>query len=168
MFSRTFLLSLLGGVLMLGSSARSQQSESDRSLERQREAVIQRRQSLARTRASLDETLILWQDGHSGQIFDVRFSPDGRDVLTWGSDGRVVIWDAGTGIDLFNLDGHERYVTSAQFSSDGTRIVTASWDKTARIWEIPPTGQGLIDYAYKIKPRDLTDDERREFELEEN
>ncbi len=44
-------------------------------------------------------------------------------------------------------------------------MVTASRDKTARLWRVLPAGQGLIDYARDIVPRELSLEENKRFFL---
>jgi WD40 repeat protein len=78
------------------------------------------------------EMLIL--TGHSNKVTDIRFSPDGRRVVTASYDN-ARIWDALTGKQLLALDGHTSSVKTAAFSPDGRRVITASNDNTARIWD---------------------------------
>lgn len=70
---------------------------------------------------------------HGAAVTSVAFSPDGRRLVTAGSDGRAHIWDEDGGHQV--LVGHTRQVWSAAMTPDGTRVVTASTDGTARIWD---------------------------------
>ncbi|MGH8898173.1 MAG: NACHT and WD repeat domain-containing protein [Egibacteraceae bacterium] len=72
---------------------------------------------------------------HTGSVRSVDFSPDGRLVVTVGTDGTARTWNATTGERLAVLGDHVLILT-ARFSPDGSRVVvTASADKTARVWD---------------------------------
>src|SRR5688500_3978604 len=78
---------------------------------------------------------ILVLKGHTRDLANAAFSPDGKKVVTASSDGTARIWDSATGAVLATLSGHEEAVRSAAFSPDGARVVTASRDGSARIWD---------------------------------
>jgi WD40 repeat protein/DNA-binding transcriptional ArsR family regulator len=74
--------------------------------------------------------------GHRGAVFHVRWSPDGKHLVTSSNDRTAMIWNAdGTG-PFAVLRGHEGWVWDAEFSPDGVHVVTATRDKTARVWDV--------------------------------
>ncbi len=77
---------------------------------------------------------------NAAYVFQVAFSPDGRRVLTAGSDSTAQVWDTTTGDRALPPLRHTAPVQFAAFSSDGRWIVTASWDQTTRVWDAR-TGQ---------------------------
>jgi WD40 repeat protein/serine/threonine protein kinase len=71
-------------------------------------------------------------------LLDARFSPDGARVgaaVATPSSGRVILWDATTGLVDGQLKGHAGAVIKLAFSPDGRRIATASHDRTAKVWD---------------------------------
>ena len=71
--------------------------------------------------------------GHARQVTSVRFSLDGRLVVTASRDTTARIWDAKSGTLLQTLRGHFGAVNDAEFSADGRWVVTAG-PSTAGIW----------------------------------
>ncbi|MCL4507521.1 MAG: hypothetical protein M1140_16105, partial [Chloroflexi bacterium] len=89
-----------------------------------------------------------------GQMFNrARFSPDGRRVVTAGSDSDAQVWDARSGELIQRLQGHASGLWDADFSSDGRYVVTASRSGSVRAWdldsgEVWPLARGHGDSAY--------------------
>ncbi|KAJ7592941.1 hypothetical protein C8J56DRAFT_486120 [Mycena floridula] len=78
--------------------------------------------------------LVLRFGQHIGRTFSVKYSPDGKWVISGYIDGSVRIWDAENGNIVAVLGGHQSSIRSVQFSHDGTRLVSGSRD-TLRIWD---------------------------------
>ena len=80
---------------------------------------------------------------HDGPVTIVRFSPDGRTLLTATHSPRpaardreaAYLWDAVTGRLIGHPMEHLDNLLGAEFSPDGALVVTASDDNTARVWD---------------------------------
>jgi len=74
-------------------------------------------------------------NGHTGGVYSVAFSNDGRRIISGSHDKSVRVWDAARGKELNVLNGHTGAVRSIAFSNDGTRIVSGSLDQSVRVWD---------------------------------
>jgi WD40 repeat protein len=80
------------------------------------------------------------------------FSSDGRRVVTGGTDGAIVVWDAVTGRETITLEGHKQAVL-ALVATPGLELYSAGIDGTVKLWE------GLDPGPFKAKP--LAADDRQ-------
>lgn len=73
-------------------------------------------------------------EGHDGAVTSVKFSWDGKRLISGALDNTVRVWDASSGKEQNVLRGHSGSVTSVAISGDGSCIVSGSEDKTVRLW----------------------------------
>jgi WD40 repeat protein/tRNA A-37 threonylcarbamoyl transferase component Bud32 len=84
--------------------------------------------------------------GHSGCVWGVAFSPDGKRLASAGGSymgktpGEVKIWDMHTAQELCTLRGHTQVVFGVSFSLDGRRLATAGRDGL-KIWDGTPLAE---------------------------
>jgi WD40 repeat protein len=81
-------------------------------------------------------TLVRSLKGHAYTIYDLAFSPDGKQLASASQDNTVRIWNVETGESERILQGHEAAVHGIAWSPDGRQVVSGSLDKTARIWSV--------------------------------
>ena len=67
-------------------------------------------------------------------MLSLKFSRDGRRVVTACEDGKVRVYSVGDWKLLHTLGGHQGPVHWAEFSRDGKSIASAGEDKTVRVW----------------------------------
>jgi WD40 repeat protein len=73
-------------------------------------------------------------DGHTKQVRDIGYSPDGQWLVTASEDHTARIWRAATGKSVAVLP-HEAEVIMAMFSPRGQWIVTGTEDRVVRVWD---------------------------------
>jgi WD40 repeat protein len=67
-------------------------------------------------------------------LFCLAFSPDGKTVVTGGTEPVIKRWNATTGELIGKLEGHTDQVHALTFSADGRRLASAGRDKLVLIW----------------------------------
>jgi WD40 repeat protein len=75
--------------------------------------------------------------GHTGIVFELAFSPDGRQLASSSRfmDRAARVWEVGPGSSPVLLRDHTSYVYPVAYSPDGAWIASGSWDGTVRVWD---------------------------------
>ncbi|KAE9364323.1 WD domain-containing protein [Stipitochalara longipes BDJ] len=71
---------------------------------------------------------------HTGEVWQVQFSHDGKRLASCGLDGTVIIWDVESWDVLQSLAHSEGGICSLAWSPDDTMMVTVAMDKDAILW----------------------------------
>ncbi len=74
--------------------------------------------------------------GHTGDVWGVAISPDGKYLATASADQTARLWDLASGETIRVFAGHSREVWDIAFSPDGKSLLTGGVDGTARLWDI--------------------------------
>ena len=88
-----------------------------------------------------DDPVVL--TGHTSIVHALRYTPDGRRLVSGSGDHTLGIWDLARAELIARLWNHADYVFDIDVGPDGERVVTASGDGTARIWEPSPLVERL-------------------------
>ncbi|MFX1546684.1 MAG: hypothetical protein ACFFCU_10830 [Promethearchaeota archaeon] len=73
---------------------------------------------------------------HSGKLFAVAYSPDGKIIATGGEDRVVKLWETETRNEIRKLEKHTGAIKDLTFSPDGKMLVSCGVDTNIVIWNI--------------------------------
>lgn len=73
---------------------------------------------------------------HTGKMYAVKYSPDGRTAATAGEDRIIRLWNASNRVEVAQLHGHTGRVVTITFNRDGTKLVSAGEDSAVRVWDV--------------------------------
>ncbi len=113
-------------------------------------------------RVAVAQTLLR---GHGAAVTSVRFSPDGRHVLSGSDDHTVRWWDIQTGTAVLVLRGRSAEVTDVSMDAGGQVFASSSSDGSMQVYRCEVCGQpdDLLRLSRERASRQLTDDEMRRF-----
>ena len=94
-------------------------------------------------------------EGHTGMVYSVSFSGDGRFLASASLDHTVRVWNVAAASCVAVLTGHTDPVFSAVFHPDGKRLASAGREGTIWLWDLA-TGQevarlqGHTNYIFSL------------------
>ncbi len=95
--------------------------------------------------ASASDDLVVWDvvDGTAilrvpaeSWVMALAFSPDGTILASGHEDGKVRIWEVGTGKLISTIKAHPRAVSAVAFRTNDLHLATAGEDRLIQIWEL--------------------------------
>lgn len=85
--------------------------------------------------------------GHTGAVRAIRFTPDGRRMVTGSNDGAAKLWDVATGDVIREFVGHRKAVRCVEFDENERFLVTGSDDSHAILWDMA-TGSEIRRFSH--------------------
>lgn len=94
--------------------------------------------------------------GHKMNVCILKFSRDGRYLISAGYDRHLMIWDCSNGLLVTSLLAHSDAIFSMDFSRDGAILCTASADFSVKVWNfgqlIKDKDEGKLDTVQRLTP----------------
>ncbi|MBI5830633.1 MAG: hypothetical protein HZB20_14085, partial [Chloroflexi bacterium] len=72
--------------------------------------------------------------GHTGGVWALSFSPDGRLLASGSADRAVRVWDVTHGVELMVLSGYTSDMLRVAFSRDGRALASA--ESVVWVWGV--------------------------------
>jgi WD40 repeat protein len=94
--------------------------------------------------------------GHDGGALAVRFTPDGRELITGGQDGRLKIWSLFSEF-TFKESGS---ITGLAYAASGRRLATMTWSN-AYLWDTSTGEYGTLSGGFDNRTISSTPDGKR-------
>ena len=82
------------------------------------------------------ETYVMKQQGHAHGMNSIDYSPNGSQIVTGGSDGKVKVWNGTTGFCFITFVDHAASVETVRFLRSGNAVVSASLDGSVRAFDL--------------------------------
>ncbi len=74
--------------------------------------------------------------GHTNSVFCVRYSPDGKTLLSGSRDAHLKVWDVEKEYQAINsVVAHMYAINNIDYSPNGKHFVTCSMDKSIKVWD---------------------------------
>ena len=83
-----------------------------------------------------DWSLLKEIDAHKISVFTVRYSPDGRYLISGSRDAHLKVWEPAKDYELSqSIVAHMFAINHVEYSPDGKHFVTCSMDKSIKVWD---------------------------------
>ena len=101
-----------------------------------------------------EETPVFQLPGHTHFIYSVQAGAEGQ-IVSGDGDGKIIVWDLGTGAPAATLPGHndartqQRAVTGLALHAG--QLISCGWDHSVRVWSGVPGVAGEYSVAHNLK-----------------
>jgi hypothetical protein len=95
---------------------------------------------------SQDEFILKSFIGHSSEVWDADFSPDGSLLASASSDNSILVWNVTNGEIFRNLTGHLESVYSVAFHPNDLVLASGSFDRSVLVWNLT-TGEIMHNFT---------------------
>lgn len=79
--------------------------------------------------------------GHTFNVTDVAFSPDGNRLASTSADGTTRLWDLTTAQEVLTIRSSAQFTCSVRFLSNGQQLLDAATDRSVRLWDATPIAE---------------------------
>ena len=84
----------------------------------------------------VDFSLLKEWKAHDNSVFSVKFTADGRYLLSGSRDAHLKVWDLDHDYQLYqDIVAHMYTINHIEFSPDNKHFVTCSLDKSIKVWD---------------------------------
>ena len=75
---------------------------------------------------------------HEAAVTSVRFSADGKQLVTGSADGAIIVWNVSSGESLhqFMTEGEKKTIHSVDFTKDGKNVLSVTSDGVTNVWNL--------------------------------
>ena len=92
--------------------------------------VHQGKENVIRLWDAIGGELVRELHGHTGVVYSIAFSPDGRTLISGGWDGTILVWDVATGTQLTSVQG-QGAVYAVAITPTGAELVVGGGENRA-------------------------------------
>jgi len=78
-------------------------------------------------------------EGHTGAVYVVKFSLDGRFLASCSFDKGVRVWERSR--EVLSLYQHQQCVSDLSWSLDNAELLSSSYDRTVILWDVRNGGK---------------------------
>src|SRR5262249_31718314 len=72
--------------------------------------------------------------GFGGPVFQLRYTPDGKQLVGCSADKTVRVFNPANGSKVRTFQGHNDWIYAFALSADGKSLASGSWDGEVRLW----------------------------------